>query len=225
MAKAPIRDRQVLNSNRTFRSTKLRNNTNSIKRKIRFSRTEIKHLGIGTLMVSLVALNSKLGNAQFLNPNWISLTLTLLFTSSFLLHEMAHKFTAQKYELWSEFRIDLFGAFLTLLSIFSPWKLIAPGTVIISGKYNRSTLGITAFAGPFTNILLGYVFLFTSVLISNGIVSEILALSAYVNGILAAFNLIPFGVLDGQKIIFWNPKIWGSAVALSIALLVLAIFL
>jgi Zn-dependent protease len=32
------------------------------------------------------------------------------------------------------------------------------------------------------------------------------------------FNLIPMGVLDGQKIFDWNKLVWGAAMAAAMAL-------
>jgi len=180
-----------------------------------FSRTEIKHLGIGSLLVTLVGV-SLTGS---LVPNLVSLSLAVLFAFSFLLHEVAHKLTAQKYGLWSEFRLITFGLILTIASIFFPFKIIAPGTVIISGKATVSTIGKTAFSGPLTNILLGYTLLVLSIVVSNPIISEILNWGSYVNAILAVFNLIPFGILDGQKIMSWNIKIWAIAITFSVILI------
>ena len=180
-----------------------------------FSRTEIKHLAVGSLSVTLVGV-SLTGS---LVPNLVSLSLAVLFTFSFLLHEIAHKLTAQKYGLWSEFRLITFGLILTIASIFFPFKVIAPGTVIISGKATVSTIGRTAFSGPLTNILLGYTLLVLSIAVSNPIISEILNWGSYVNAILAVFNLIPFGILDGQKIMSWNIKVWAIALIFSVVLI------
>lgn len=182
-----------------------------------FSKTELKHLGIGTLLVTLVGLSL----SGSLIPNSISFSLALLFASSFLLHELAHKLTAQKYGLWSEFRLIPFGVILTIASIIFPFKIIAPGTVMITGNATTSTIGKTAFSGPLTNILLGYILLILSITISNPNISAILGWGAYVNGILAVFNLIPFGILDGQKIISWNNKVWAVALVFSVVLLFL----
>jgi Zn-dependent protease len=40
---------------------------------------------------------------------------------------------------------------------------------------------------------------------------------AVINGWLAIFNLIPFGPLDGMKVMQWNRKVWLAALALAIA--------
>ncbi len=214
MARPPAKAQPISRGNKFFRSSSYgaynRQGTFS------FSRTELKHLGGGTLLVTLVALSL----TGFFIPNWVTLSLALLFAASFLLHEMAHKFTAQKFGLWSEFRLVPFGALLTAISVLFPFKIIAPGAVVISGSYTSSTMGRTAFAGPLTNILLGFGLYFLSLSVPSPI-SQILLWGTYVNGILALFNLIPFGMLDGQKIMSWNVRVWIAGLVLSGALLIL----
>jgi Zn-dependent protease len=36
------------------------------------------------------------------------------------------------------------------------------------------------------------------------------------------FNLLPFGVLDGQKIFEWNKLAWGITMAMTMALFIVA---
>ncbi len=183
-----------------------------------FSSAELKHLGLGTLLVALVALNF---SGSFFVLNRATILLTLLFTASFLLHELAHKFMAQRAGLWSEFRLTLFGALLTAVSIVSPLKLIAPGAVMMSGQADVSTVGKISIAGPLTNITLGFSFwIFSSIVADTG-TRFILSWGAEVNAILAVFNLIPFGVLDGQKVMAWNFRWWAVGIGLAVVLLLL----
>jgi Zn-dependent protease len=132
------------------------------------------------------------------------------------MHEIAHKITAQRHGLWAEFRLMLIGALLTLLSVVSPLKFIAPGAVMVSGAADKGTMGKTSVAGPATNIILGTAFL-TAALLSDRH-SSILAPIAYFNAWIALLNLIPFAILDGQKIFTWNKKIWTLAFGISITL-------
>ncbi|MFC1755285.1 AN1-type zinc finger domain-containing protein [Thermoproteota archaeon] len=215
MARTRIKNTPISSQKKFFNYPKNSSNSNFSESIFSFSKIEIKHLGVGTLLVTLVGL-SLTGS---LVPNFISFSLALLFSLSFLLHEVAHKLTAQKYGLWSEFRLIPFGVILTIASIIFPFKIIAPGTVIITGKTTTSTIGRTAFSGPLTNILLGYTLLILSITVSNLIISEILSWGTYVNAILAVFNLIPFGILDGQKIISWNIKVWAVALTFSAILI------
>jgi len=56
---------------------------------------------------------------------WITiLAFALVMTTSFLVHEVAHKVMAQKAGMWAEFRLTTWGALLTLVSVFLPFKMI-----------------------------------------------------------------------------------------------------
>ena len=57
-----------------------------------------------------------------------------IMTVSFLAHEIAHKVMAQKEGLWAEFRLTTWGAVLTFVSVFLPFKMIAPGAMMIGGQ-------------------------------------------------------------------------------------------
>ena len=197
----------------------------------RLKTEEAKHLSLGAILVLLVGLSLVTPNFRFLSfPVWAMFLSAGLFAASFLLHELSHKFTAQKNGLWAEFRMTSFGAILTLFSIFSPFKIIAPGAVTISGYASESTFGRVAVAGPITNILLGVLMATVSIVMPTNIPSfsnvsvlkSIIVSTWAINGFLAVFNLIPFGILDGRKVFVWNKKIWAATFASSAALTVLA---
>jgi len=176
-----------------------------------FSKTELKHLAIGALLVMGV------GFSYFLSipTNLLNLAiLSIAFTLSFLLHELAHKFSAQYYNLWAEFRLTMQGALITLISIFLPFKLISPGAVMLVGSGTRETVGKTAISGPITNIVI------STLCIIIGVFSQYLFLIvAFINALLAVFNLIPFGVLDGLKVFRWNKIIWAITFAAAVILI------
>ncbi|UCC58864.1 MAG: hypothetical protein JSW14_02905 [Candidatus Bathyarchaeum sp.] len=172
-----------------------------------FSPTELKHLTLGTLLVMGVGLSYFLFTG--FASTWLTLAgLSIAFTWSFLLHEIAHKFSAQHFHLWAEFRLTMQGALITLISIFlpPPFKIISPGAVMIVGSVTKETAGKTALSGPLTNILISIV----CVLIAT-ITQGIFWIVAFINAILAAFNLIPFGIMDGLKVFRWNKKVWTVA--------------
>jgi Zn-dependent protease len=183
---------------------------------IRFSPTEIRHIAIGVILVSGVGLSFF---TLRIFSNWLAIAAAVFFfTAGFLVHELTHKAMAQRYGMWAEFRLDKFGAILTLLSAVSPLKIIAPGAVVIAGNTTPDRVGRTAAAGPTTNILIAGLLLgVAEVLRPAGLFGALLAGSA-INAFMALFNLIPFGVFDGLKVFRWNKQVW-------LVLLVLAILI
>ena len=144
----------------------------------------------------------------------------IIFALIFLLHEIAHKLVAQHYGLWAEFRLTMFGALITLISIISPLKLISPGAVMIAGSGDKEKIGKTAIAGPTVNIVLSIIsFAFTFFL--QDLFLLVALFSTYISAFIAVFNLIPVGILDGWKVFNWSKLIWGIAFALSLALLIM----
>jgi Zn-dependent protease len=174
--------------------------------RLRFSPAEVRHLVIGVILVSAVGL-SFLGPAVF--PDVMAVVAAVLFfTAGFIIHELAHKTVAQRYGLWAEFRLDTFGAALTLLSAVSPLKIIAPGAVVIAGNTSQDRVGRTAVAGPITNVLLALLLLALAQIVPfSGFTYAMLA-GAAINAFMALFNLIPFGVLDGLKVFRWSKPVW-----------------
>ncbi len=200
------------------------------KRGVYFSPKELKHLAIAGLLVMGIGLSSILYSNFLTAENWITgLSIfgvfAVVLTASFLVHEIAHKVTAQKRGLWAEFRLTLWGALLTLVSVISPlFKIISPGAVVVSGSASTEEMGKVSLAGPSTNILLSAVLL-GAALVTETFSAElylVLLLAAFLNGFMAVFNLIPIGILDGFMIFNWDKKVWALAFAASIALTIVA---
>ena len=184
-----------------------------------FSRKEMAHLIIGTLIIIGVGLSvfpQILLSPQIMRYTFLGLA--LVFTSTFLLHEIAHKLAAQHYGLWAEFRLTLFGSLISLLSMFIPFKVVSPGVVHISGVANREVIGKTALAGPSVNLALSVIF----ILLHNYSKTLFTLAGAFLNPFVALFNLIPFGIFDGEKVFYWNKEVWGLFFAASLALMFLA---
>jgi Zn-dependent protease len=136
----------------------------------------------------------------------------LIFALAFILHELAHKFMAQRLGYWAEFRLNQQGLIITLLSFISPFKVIAPGAVMIGGLMNWDHYGKVSVVGPATNIALGIIYYAASLLTGSQAVYLLANIGMNINASLALFNLIPFGVFDGAKIMKWNKLVWGAAV-------------
>jgi Zn-dependent protease len=181
--------------------------------KLIFSKTEIKHLLLATGLVVLVGLS-------FNQYRRIHIELILIFISAFLVHELAHKFLAQFYGSWAEFRADAYGLMVTAISAipFIPFKFIAPGAVMI-GISDGRRFGRVALIGPLTNLVMGFGFLIASHFFPY---SPYLYTGASFNGWIALFNLLPFGVLDGQKIFDWSKVTWLSVIGIAMILFIIA---
>jgi Zn-dependent protease len=191
------------------------------KGRIYFSPKELKHLAVATLLVVGIGLSYGLYSDVFGRVDWFFtvVAFTVILTASFFMHEIAHKVTAQRRGLWAEFRLTLWGAVLTLISVITPFfKLISPGAVMISGPARSDEIGKISIAGPAVNLVLATVLLGAAFAWS----SPMLFLGAFFNAWIALFNLIPFGILDGYKIFSWDKKIWALAFAASAALTVVS---
>jgi Zn-dependent protease len=201
----------VNNNNNNNNNIKLIQNAASTL-KLSFSKTEIKHLSLATGLVTAVGLS-------FNHYRYISVEFLLIFISAFLVHELAHKFLAQSYGSWAEFRTDLYGIMVTAISAipFIPFKFIAPGAVMI-GLSDKSRFGRVALIGPLTNIVMGFSFILATYIFPNYLY---LYSGASFNGWIALFNLLPFGVLDGQKIFDWNKIVWGITITLAMTLFII----
>jgi Zn-dependent protease len=182
---------------------------------LRFSKVEILHLLIATALVTAVGLS--LYRFQF---RWDFLA---IFISAFIIHELGHKFLAQFYRAWAEFRVLFYGAVVTAISAlpFFPFKFIAPGAVMISGNLSEARNGKVSLIGPLTNLAMGTGFLCVYlVLAALDSVMPILLVGVRFNGFIGFFNMIPFMGLDGQKIFGWNKIVWVLTMAGAIGLFI-----
>ncbi len=179
--------------------------------RFRTSRTEIVHLTIAVLVFFIIEA-----------PMFIQFGSMILFivgsiiALAFAIHELAHKFTAQHFGAWSEFRLDPFGTLISLISALSSFKILAPGAVVVFGsRVTRENMGKIALAGPLTNLVQVLVF----VLLSQFF--PILWFAAILNANLAVFNMMPVSILDGRKIFMWNKKVFTVTFAIALALWVI----
>lgn len=143
-----------------------------------------------------------------------SITVAMLTAGlGFLLHELAHKIVAQNYGLNAEFIADYKMLAFALFASFAGFIFAAPGAVYTRGQRTlQQQLWITA-AGPITNIILAIVFL--------SVPGTVGSYGHYINTLLALFNLIPFGPLDGRKILEASKPVFAALVIISLALFTL----
>jgi len=148
----------------------------------------------------------------------------------FILHELAHKFTAMKYGFWAEFRKNnLMLVVAVALAALVGVVFAAPGaTMIYAPSISREQNGKISAAGPLTNLLLcipfAAIFFLGMVtdmrLLGLNVISTLGMIGLQVNAMIAAFNMLPISVLDGKKVLAWNPVAFIVLIAASFGILV-----
>lgn len=130
--------------------------------------------------------------------------------AGFLLHELAHKFTAMSFGRLSMFRADNY--MLGLMLVFSLFGFIfaAPGAVMIRGSLPREKSALVAASGPLTNLVLAGLFFLLPWQSAS-------VFGTRINLWLALFNLIPLGILDGAKVWQGNKLLWLTLAAVAVA--------
>jgi len=181
---------------------------------MKFSRLEIKEIVKAWLAVSLIFAIAFRTSV----PIVIGIPIALVTAGiGFLLHELAHKYVAQRYNCWAEFRANNQALILGLLLSIIGFIILAPGGVFIKGATKKQH-GHIAYAGPLMNIILGVVFF------GLAFISPLEMIATYglrINALLAVFNLIPFPPFDGYAVFHWNKMLWGAGIAAGAVLMLL----
>lgn len=212
-------DREAVRPNKVYTNRSYDTFTprrSSVRSRFYFSQKELRHLAVGLAVILILPFSISGFLTSF--PNSMKLGIMLIYAAAFLLHEIAHKFAAQRFGYWAEFRINEMGIMFTLLSLFSPLKLVAPGAVVISGMLYGEDYGKISLAGPVTNILQAIILLIAKTWAPNLFIYYLAFYGMKINASLAIFNLLPFGVFDGAKIMRWDIRIWVAAMAASVIL-------
>jgi Zn-dependent protease len=175
---------------------------------MRFTSREIRDLIIS--MVIITVLFAYIFSGRTIPSIELILITFVAVGLGFILHELAHKFVAMRYGFWAEYRLWVEGLIFAVITAALGFLFVAPGAVYIHGEYiSREQNGKISASGPATNLILaGLFFLLLYYLPSGGIITTIGVLGFYVNSFLAMINLIPISMLDGAKIIRWNPVVW-----------------
>jgi len=160
------------------------------------------------------------------DPSILITTLPLAFAAvmtGFLLHELAHKWMAQQYGCWAEYRGNRNGLYFALAMSAFGFLLAAPGAVMVSGRITDRQNGIIAAVGPLTNIAIAIValpiYIFTVGLDwPISLLGELARFIIIINLILGGFNMIPVQPLDGSKVIMWSKTAYLGIIAAIFAL-------
>ncbi|MEE9594978.1 MAG: site-2 protease family protein [Candidatus Hydrothermarchaeales archaeon] len=174
---------------------------------MKFSSQELKELAISAVVIGFSFAWIMRGNGSF-----ISLFFVMMISvgSAFIFHELAHKFVAQHYGCWAEYRMWETGLIIAFFLAVSPLRLVfaAPGAVYITSHHGitRRENGIISAAGPATNLVL--TLLFIPLRSFAGPLGMLGYFGSLINAWLALFNMIPFPPLDGSKVKAWSMQTW-----------------
>ena len=199
-----------------------------------FSKTEIKDLAVSLAAFSLGLsfmfhggiLGGMLGAPNLITTIPMMFIFALIaFGPAFIIHELAHKFVARHYGCWAEFRADPAGLKTGVaIAFFIGFLFMAPGAVMVAGNVNRRQHGMIALAGPASNLILWLIALPAFILIQSGVFANVVLYWMIANSILGAFNMLPFGPLDGKKIKGWSEPVFWSFIAIFATLIYLTMF-
>lgn len=196
-----------------------------------FSGIEVRDIIVAWLALGVaftIAISGRsFGSTSFGGLEAVLATSLITVGSGFVLHELSHKFVAERYGFWAEFRVWPMGLLLALVTSFIGFIFAAPGATYISGmNISQAENGKISVAGPLTNIAVAIAFLPLVFLGGSptgfwvGLGSE----GVSINIFLALFNMLPVPPLDGAKVFAWNKLRW-AAVFLPLALLFVYLFL
>jgi Zn-dependent protease len=197
------------------------------------SSTEIFHIAVAFIVLTIdiaIVESGLIGSVQFggFNPSAVLAGLEFgaaaAFTG-FLAHELAHKVVAQRLGFWAEFRMSPVGLLFSFVTAIFGFLFAAPGATVVGGMGDARNWGRTSIAGPALNLVEGSAFAIAGLalnaldLFSQAVV--FLVLLAFINGWFATFNLLPFGPLDGRKVLRWDTRIWATTFAVAAGFTVL----
>ncbi|WP_349254429.1 metalloprotease [Halorientalis sp.] len=193
---------------------------------IRFSSRELLDLGAAWVALSVAFSILLIPGLRGISVPMATRTFGLSFLTvgvAFLLHELAHKIVAIRFGKIAEFRADYSMLFVAIMGAAVGFLFAAPGAVYHRGRSTLRQNGLIALAGPIMNLALAALFA-PLAFFGDGFVGSIGGLGLSINLVLAAFNMVPFGPLDGNTVKEWNVPVFVVVFVPSLALGLWALF-
>ena len=189
------------------------------------SESELKDLLKAWTAIS-IAFAVILGKSIFSADFYVKFIIaSLTVGTGFLLHELGHKIMAQKYGCFAEFRSFDNMLVVAIAMSFFGFIFVAPGAVMISGRINKRKNGIISAAGPIINLVLAFAFLILVSIHLPKLYKDAAYYGFFINSWLALFNMMPFWLFDGKKILKWNKFAYGSIVAVAFVFMLIQNFI
>lgn len=200
----------------------------SYKKEIRFGSLTTSEIELRDILKAWVVIS--IAFAIALSNGWSDFYAKFVIASltvgvGFLLHELGHKAVAQRYGCFAEFRSFDNMLLLALLMSFFGFIFAAPGAVMVSGRVNKTRNGMISAAGPAVNLVLALIFLSFIFMQLPGLFREIAYYGFVINSWLALFNMIPFWLFDGYKVLKWSKLAYGFIVVAALGFMLLRNFI
>jgi Zn-dependent protease len=156
------------------------------------------------------------------SPGFLQLLLLTALTAGVgvILHELAHRVVARSFGADAYFVAnDGMLVLSVVLAVAAGFLFAAPGAVWHRGATTSRQLGLIAAAGPIVNVVLSMMFALGLLLAQSVPMPDLLynglQIGFLVNALLGLFNMIPFGPLDGAKVLAWNGLFFGVLIAVA----------
>lgn len=182
---------------------------------------------LGTALAFALLYSGGIGSdPQFLlSSRFLTLLILAAITAGLgvILHELAHRVVARHFGATAHFVAnDGMLVVSILMAAFTSFLFLAPGAVWHTGYLTKRQVGLIAAAGPVVNMVLSIIFV-GALLVVNAVpvprVVELGLLMGFsVNSILGVFNMLPFGPIDGAKVLSWSAPVFGILAAIAVAI-------
>lgn len=199
----------------------------------KISEAERKDLIIAWVVLSVAFGIVFIRSAKNFDPINIVIMMIVSFLTvgfGFAAHEMAHKFAANGYGFFAEFRRnDMMLAICFFLAVFFGAIFAAPGaTVIYAMGLTREQNGKISAAGPVVNLFLcapfGIITVISYLLLGKENPVSLLGMLGFsINAMFATFNMIPIGPLDGKKVLAWSHKWYAIIGVIAVSCLIISL--